>query len=74
MLMASASIAIAVFISCDLRRLIRPFAGEESDKSGVIGRIVPNRSAFRKRNHACGRTIWIADVGCIWLDLLCSDH
>jgi hypothetical protein len=23
---------------------------------------VPNHSAFRKRNHACGRTIWIADA------------
>jgi len=23
---------------------------------------VSNRSAFRKRNHACGRTIWIADA------------
>jgi hypothetical protein len=21
---------------------------------------MPNHSAFRKRNHACGRTIWIA--------------
>jgi hypothetical protein len=32
-------------------------------------------------SHGCvsavdsnGRTIWIADVGCVWLDLLCSDH
>jgi hypothetical protein len=27
-----------------------------------MARIVPNHSAFRKRNHACGRTIWIADA------------
>src|SRR4029077_10102258 len=23
---------------------------------------VPNHSAFRKRNHACGQMIWIADA------------
>ena len=23
---------------------------------------MPNHSAFRKRNHACERTIWIADA------------
>jgi hypothetical protein len=34
-------------------RLIRlEFGWEESDKSGVIGRIVLNHSAFRKRNDS----------------------
>ena len=31
-------------------RLIRLLTWEESDKSGVMGRTVPNCSAFRKRN------------------------
>jgi hypothetical protein len=27
-----------------------------------MARIVPNHSAFRKQNHAYGRTIWIVDA------------
>jgi hypothetical protein len=33
-----------------LFRLIRSRPSQSSDESGVIGRIVPNHSAFRKRN------------------------
>ena len=42
----------------ELFRLIRSLPSQSPDKSGVMGRIVPNRSAFRKRNgfgkrHKC---------------------
>jgi hypothetical protein len=30
--------------------------------SQFTSQFVPNHSAFRKRNHACGRTLWIADA------------
>jgi hypothetical protein len=35
----------------ELFRLFRSLAWEEPDKSGVIRRIVPNHSAFGKRNR-----------------------
>jgi hypothetical protein len=35
----------------EIFRLIRLLAWGESDKSGVIGKIVPNCSALRKRNR-----------------------
>jgi hypothetical protein len=43
----------------EIFRLIRLLAWGESDKSGVIGKIVPNCSAFRKRNRlGCRFRVW----------------
>ena len=40
---------------------MRLLSSQSPDKRSH-GRIVPNCSGFRKRNHVCGRTIWIADA------------
>src|SRR4029077_4857088 len=34
--------------------LIPSLPSQSPDKSGVMGRILPNHSALRKRNHICG--------------------